>query len=39
MADMARHGILATPGMMIEAKVVHASGLPKAETINSWLKS
>jgi small redox-active disulfide protein 2 len=39
MADMARHGIMSTPGVVIDGKVVHAGGLPKAETINGWLKS
>lgn len=39
MAEMARHGILSTPGVVIGGKVVHAGGLPKAEAINSWLKS
>lgn len=39
MADMARHGILSTPGVVIDGKVVHAGGLPKAEAINGWLKT
>lgn len=39
MADMARHGIMSTPGVVIDGKVVHAGGLPKAEAINGWLKS
>lgn len=39
MAEMARHGILSTPGVVIDGKVVHAGGLPKSEAINSWLKS
>jgi small redox-active disulfide protein 2 len=39
MADMARNGIMSTPGVVIDGKVVHAGGLPKAETISGWLKS
>jgi small redox-active disulfide protein 2 len=39
MADMARHGILSTPGVVIDGKVVHAGGLPKVEAVNAWLKS
>lgn len=38
-AQMARHGILSTPGVVIDGKVVHAGGLPKAEVVNTWLKS
>lgn len=38
MADMARHGIMSTPGVVIDGKVVHAGGLPKAEAIDGWLK-
>jgi small redox-active disulfide protein 2 len=39
MAELARHGILSTPGVVVDGKVVHTGGLPKAETINGWLKS
>jgi small redox-active disulfide protein 2 len=39
MAELARHGILSTPGVAVDGKVVHAGGLPKAEAINRWLKS
>jgi predicted thioredoxin/glutaredoxin len=39
MAEFARHGILSTPGVVIDGKVVHAGGLPRAEAINGWLKS
>lgn len=39
MADMVRRGILSTPGVVIDGKVVHAGGLPKAEAVSAWLKS
>lgn len=39
MAELARHGILSTPGVVIDGKVVHAGGLPKADAIYAWLKS
>lgn len=39
MAEMARHGILSTPGVVIDGKVVHTGGLPKPEAINGWLKT
>lgn len=39
MAEMARHGIMSTPGVVIDGKVVHSGGLPKTDAIQSWLKS
>ncbi len=39
MAELARHGILSTPGVVIDGKVVHAGGLPKADAIHAWLRS
>lgn len=38
-AEIAKFGIAATPGVVIDGKVVHAGGLPKAEAINGWLKT
>jgi small redox-active disulfide protein 2 len=38
-AEIAKFGIASTPGIVIDGKVVHAGGLPKAEAINGWLKS
>ena len=36
MAEIARYGIAATPGVVINENVVHAGGLPKDETISAW---
>jgi small redox-active disulfide protein 2 len=36
-AAIASYGIAATPGIVIDGKVVHAGGLPKAEDIAKWL--
>lgn len=36
-AAIAGYGIAATPGVVIEGKVVHAGGLPKAEDLAKWL--
>ncbi len=36
-AEIARYGIAATPGLVIDGKVVHAGGLPKAEDLARWL--
>lgn len=36
-AAIAGYGIAATPGIVIDGKVVHAGGLPKAEDVATWL--
>lgn len=36
-AAIAGFGIAATPGIVIDGKVVHAGGLPKAEDVARWL--
>ncbi len=38
-AAIASYGIASTPGIVIDGKVVHAGGLPKAEDIQKWLKA
>ncbi len=35
--DIAKFGIASTPGVVIDGKVVHAGGLPKAEDMAKWL--
>ena len=36
-AAIAGWGIASTPGIVVDGKVVHAGGLPKAEDIGTWL--
>jgi small redox-active disulfide protein 2 len=36
-AAIAGYGIAATPGIVVDGKVVHAGGLPKAEDLAKWL--
>ena len=38
-AEMARYGIVSTPGIVIDGKVVHAGGLPKAGSLEEWLRA
>lgn len=38
-AAIAAHGIASTPGIVIDGKVVHAGGMPKAEDVAKWLKA
>ena len=36
-AQIARFGVVSTPGIVIDGKVVHAGGLPKTEDLAKWL--
>ena len=36
-AAIAGYGIISTPGIVIDGKVVHAGGLPKTEDLAKWL--
>ena len=36
MKDIVAHGVLATPGVVIDGKVVHAGGVPAREKIEQW---
>jgi small redox-active disulfide protein 2 len=36
-AAIAGYGIVSTPGIVIDEKVVHAGGLPKAEDLARWM--
>ncbi len=36
-AAIAGYGIAATPGVVIDGKVVHAGGLPKEDDVARWL--
>lgn len=38
-AEIAKFGIASTPGIVIDGKVVHAGGLPKAEALEKWLRA
>lgn len=38
-AEMARFGIVSTPGIVIDGKVVHAGGLPKDADLRRWLQT
>lgn len=37
LAQIMAYGVMSTPGVVIDEKVVHAGGVPDKETIKSWL--
>ncbi|QXM24266.1 thioredoxin family protein [Elioraea tepida] len=36
-AEIAGYGIASTPGIVVDGKIVHAGGLPKAEDLVRWI--
>lgn len=32
------YGVMSTPGVVVDGTVVHAGGIPKRDSIESWLK-
>nr|WP_321446330.1 thioredoxin family protein [uncultured Cohaesibacter sp.] len=37
MGDILSYGVMSTPGVVIDEKVVHAGGLPTKDSISEWL--
>lgn len=37
--DIMAYGVMTTPGVVIDGKVVHAGGIPDRKTVDSWLTS
>ena len=35
--DIARYGIMSTPGVVVDGKVVHAGGVPSRDKVEAWL--
>ncbi len=38
-AKIAGYGIMSTPGVVVDGKVVHAGGIPRREAVETWLKA
>ncbi|MCL6619574.1 MAG: thioredoxin family protein [Thermomonas hydrothermalis] len=36
--DIMSYGIMSTPGVVIDGKVVHAGGIPARDKISQWLE-
>ena len=37
--DIMGYGVMSTPGVVINGKVVHAGGVPSREKVESWLSA
>jgi small redox-active disulfide protein 2 len=37
--DIMGYGVMATPGVVIDGKVVHAGGVPSREKVEQWLSA
>lgn len=38
-AEIMSHGVMSTPGVVVDGKVVHAGGMPAKADIRKWLQS
>ena len=38
-ADIMSYGVMSTPGVVVNGKVVHAGGVPDRKAIDAWLDS
>ncbi len=38
MAEIMSYGVMSTPGVVVDEKVVHAGGLPGPDQIREWIK-
>jgi small redox-active disulfide protein 2 len=36
MPSIAKHGVMSTPGVVIDGKVVHAGGIPDRKKVEGW---
>jgi len=39
MAEIVAYGVMSTPGVVIDEKLVHAGGVPAADQVSAWLNS
>lgn len=37
MQDIVAYGVMSTPGVVVDGKVVHAGGVPSRDKIAGWL--
>ncbi len=39
MAEIMGYGVISTPGVVVDGKVVHAGGLPGPDLVRKWVSS
>jgi small redox-active disulfide protein 2 len=39
MAQILGHGVMSTPGVVVDGKLVHAGGVPTRASVEAWLRS
>jgi len=37
MSEIMRYGVMSTPGVVLDEKVIHAGSVPNADTVAEWL--
>ena len=37
-AQIAAYGVMSTPGVVVDGKIVHMGGIPSAEAVTTWLR-
>jgi small redox-active disulfide protein 2 len=37
-AEIARYGVMATPGVVVDEVVVHSGGVPSPDDVEGWLR-
>jgi small redox-active disulfide protein 2 len=38
-AEIMRYGVMSTPGVVVDGKLVHSGGLPAPDQVRSWVTS
>lgn len=36
--EIIQHGVMTTPAVMIDGKIVHSGGIPSIDVVQSWLR-
>ena len=38
-AEIMSHGVMSTPAVLVDGKIVHAGGMPLKATVQGWLRA
>jgi len=39
MAEILGHGVMSTPGVIVDGELVHAGGIPGPEQVRAWVRT